>query len=114
LGSQPLTEYHRIWEEYAGDSDAVRLGATHLLSSQVPSAAGGTAPFELGRIYNLQQEIHGVYGGQKYGGIATPTAHPFVLIFSGDEDAAFGYADEELPDGGLIYFGEGSSRAICR
>jgi hypothetical protein len=67
----------------------------------------GSTPFELGRIYNRQHEIHDVYGGQKYGGIATPAAHPFVLVFSSDEGANFGYADEGLPDGGLIYYGEG-------
>jgi hypothetical protein len=73
------------------------------------STSAATAPFELGRIYNRQDEIHGVYGGQKYGGISTPTAHPLVLIFSGEEGAAYGYADEDLPGGGLLYYGEGQA-----
>jgi 5-methylcytosine-specific restriction protein A len=30
-----------------------------------------------------------------------------VLCISGDEGAAFGYADEELDDGTFLYFGEG-------
>jgi hypothetical protein len=65
------------------------------------------SPFQLGHIYNRQQELHGVYGGQRYGGISTPTQHPYVFMFSGNEGAAFGYADEELPGGGLVYYGEG-------
>ncbi|MEN2404014.1 HNH endonuclease, partial [Vibrio cholerae] len=28
--------------------------------------------FEVGSIYNRRSEIHGVYKGQQYGGIATP------------------------------------------
>jgi hypothetical protein len=72
----------------------------------VPKA---TSPFELGRIYNRQQEIHGVYGGQKYGGISTPSEYPLVFIFSGDEGEAFGYADEDLPNGGVLYYGEGQA-----
>jgi len=39
---------------------------------------------ELGRIYNRQQEIHGLYGGQRYGGISTPTAHRLVIMAMGD------------------------------
>jgi hypothetical protein len=66
-----------------------------------------SAPFELGRIYNRQREIHDIYDGQRYGGIATPAKHPYVFIFSSDVGASFGYTDEELPDGGLIYYGEG-------
>lgn len=40
LASQPLTEYRRIWDEYAGDPDAVRLRATQLFSSPMPGGAG--------------------------------------------------------------------------
>jgi hypothetical protein len=106
----PLVEYRRIWDQYAGDPDAVRLKATQLLNDPVsPAGATTTSPFELGRIYNRQLEVHGVYGGQKYGGISTPVAYPLVLIFSGDEGAAYGYADEDLPGGGLLYYGEGQS-----
>jgi hypothetical protein len=73
-----------------------------------PISHSSPAPqFELGRIYNRQGEIHGVYGGQRYGGIATPRDYPLVMIFSGDEGGEFGYDDEELPGGDLMYFGEG-------
>ncbi|MEN2404153.1 HNH endonuclease, partial [Vibrio cholerae] len=40
--------------------------------------------FEVGAIYNRRSEIHGVYKGQQYGGIATPANHPYVFIFTSD------------------------------
>jgi hypothetical protein len=68
-----------------------------------------SAPFELGREYDRQTELHDVYGGQRYGGISTPKRFPFIFLFSGAQGANYGYADEELADGDLIYYGEGAS-----
>lgn len=62
--------------------------------------------FEVGRTYR-RVEIHERYGGQRYGGISTPAGQPWVLLISGEEGAAFGYDDEQLEDGTLLYFGEG-------
>jgi 5-methylcytosine-specific restriction protein A len=62
--------------------------------------------FEVGRIYP-RGDVHAKYGGQRYGGISTPAAHPIVLCISGEEGAEFGYDDEDLEDGTLLYFGEG-------
>jgi 5-methylcytosine-specific restriction enzyme A len=62
--------------------------------------------FEIGRVYR-RQEIHDRYGGQRYGGISTPADYPVVFLISGEEGAAFGYDDEQLEDGTLLYFGEG-------
>jgi 5-methylcytosine-specific restriction protein A len=64
--------------------------------------------FEVGRVYR-RQGIHDRYGGQRYGGISTPSAHPVVFLISGEEGAAFGYDDELLGDGTLLYFGEGQT-----
>src|SRR5438093_2270925 len=62
--------------------------------------------FEVGRVYR-RQALHDEYGGQRYGGISTPTGQPFVMLISGEAGTAFGYDDEQLEDGTLLYFGEG-------
>ncbi len=62
--------------------------------------------FELGHVYR-RQALHDEYGGQRYGGISTPAAHPFVMLVSGEAGVDFGYDDERLEDGTLLYFGEG-------
>ena len=54
----------------------------------------------------LQDEI----GGQRYGGIATPRDHPYVLLFTDpNKGREFGYDRYEGPteDGGYSYTGEG-------
>ena len=78
-----------------------------------PSSGDETPPnsafsemFVHGRVYR-RSELHDRLGGQRYGGISTPQEHPIVLLISGEEGAAFGYDDEELEDGTLLYFGEG-------
>lgn len=63
--------------------------------------------FEVGKIYNRRSEIHGVYKGQQYGGIATPAQHPYVFIFTSDAGEEFGYSDGFGPDGTFRYTGEG-------
>jgi 5-methylcytosine-specific restriction enzyme A len=62
--------------------------------------------FDPGRTYR-RQSIHDEYGGQRFGGISTPAGYPIVLLISGEAGAAFGYDDERLDDGTLLYFGEG-------
>ena len=63
--------------------------------------------FEPGRVYTRQTEIHGEYGGQRFGGISTPRNHPMVFIFTGEAGEAFGYEDRFQPDGTFWYYGEG-------
>lgn len=63
--------------------------------------------FEVGKIYNRRRDIHGVYKGQQYGGIATPSKHPYVFIFTSESGEEFGYSDGFNPDGTFRYTGEG-------
>ena len=62
--------------------------------------------FEIGRVYR-RADLLDEYGGQRYGGIATPRGHPVIFIFTGSEGLAHGYADEWDDDGVFHYFGEG-------
>ena len=63
--------------------------------------------FEPGRVYNRRADIHARFDGQQQGGIITPSLHPVVIIITGEEGAAHGYADRQRPDGVFEYFGEG-------
>ena len=63
--------------------------------------------FEVGRVYNRRADIHGRFGGQQQGGIITPARHPLVMIITGEEGLAHGYADRQRSDGVFEYFGEG-------
>lgn len=63
--------------------------------------------FEVGRIYDRRRDIHGEYGGQHQGGISTPLDAPFVLLFTGQSGAQYGYQDGWTEDGAFLYTGEG-------
>lgn len=63
--------------------------------------------FEVGKIYNRRIDIHGVYKGQQYGGISTPSKHPYVFIFTSEAGEEYGYSDGFSPDGTFRYTGEG-------
>jgi 5-methylcytosine-specific restriction enzyme A len=65
--------------------------------------------FEEGKIYNRRADIHARFGGQRQGGIITPAQHPLVIIITGDEGLAHGYADRIRSDGAFEYFGEGQT-----
>jgi 5-methylcytosine-specific restriction enzyme A len=62
--------------------------------------------FEIGRDYNRSIDIHGAYGGQRQGGISTPTSTSYVFLFTGEEGEQYGYSDG-WSDGVFHYFGEG-------
>ncbi|MGY0651357.1 HNH endonuclease [Luteimonas sp. A537] len=67
-------------------------------------------PYEVGALYNRQQEIHGRLGGQMQGGISTPANSPFVILFTGEAGAQHGYRDHWEDESGeniLHYYGEG-------
>lgn len=57
--------------------------------------------FVIGKEY-IRRSLHELYGGQRQGGIVTPKDHPFILIFTGDSGADYGYKDHWI-----FYTGEG-------
>lgn len=63
--------------------------------------------FEVDRVYNRRADIHARFGGQQQGGIITPANHSLVIIITGEEGLAHGYADRHREDGVFEYFGEG-------
>jgi 5-methylcytosine-specific restriction protein A len=46
-------------------------------------------------------------GGQRQGGISTPTKRPIVLLFTGESGSDHGYQDAWLDDRPFSYTGEG-------
>ena len=60
--------------------------------------------FEIGKAYR-RSDIHDKYGGQGQGGISTPRAHPFIMLFSGESGREYGYEDEFKPNGIYWYTG---------
>ncbi|MHC2797163.1 5-methylcytosine-specific restriction protein A [Mesorhizobium jarvisii] len=70
---------------------------------------GGTMTwgYERGRTYNRRADIHARFRGQQQGGIITPSEHSLVIIVTGEEGLAHGYADRRRADGVFEYFGEG-------
>jgi 5-methylcytosine-specific restriction protein A len=54
--------------------------------------------FVIGQTY-IRRALHSQYGGQKQGGISTPTSHPFVLLFTGEQGEQYGYRDGWTDDG---------------
>jgi 5-methylcytosine-specific restriction protein A len=63
--------------------------------------------FEVGRVYDRQRDLHARYGGQRQGGISTPTGHPLIFIFTGESGAHYGYEDGWGDGGVFSYTGEG-------
>lgn len=66
-----------------------------------------TWPFIPNQLYNRRADIHGRYGGQQQGGIATPAGFPAIFIFTGHGATKIGYGDTREADGSLRYTGEG-------
>jgi hypothetical protein len=64
-------------------------------------------PFEVGALYGRRDQIHGLLGGQRQGGISTPTASAFVILFTGEAGKQHGYHDFWDDNGVLHYYGEG-------
>ncbi len=54
-----------------------------------------------------RDEILLAYGGQRYGGMATPIAHKIIFLFTGAQGEKYGYADHFHTDGLFWYTGEG-------
>lgn len=64
-------------------------------------------PFEVGALYSRRDEIHGLLGGQRQGGISTPASSPFVILFTGEAGKQHGYHDFWDDSGVFHYYGEG-------
>jgi 5-methylcytosine-specific restriction enzyme A len=62
--------------------------------------------FNKGEIYR-RVDLHKTYGGQRQGGISTPSKHNMVMIFSGPTGEQYGYADGWTKSGKYRYTGEG-------
>jgi 5-methylcytosine-specific restriction enzyme A len=54
-----------------------------------------------------RSNLHQQFGGQRQGGISTPTDHNIILLFTGDSGEQYGYSDGWTPDGLFFYVGEG-------
>jgi hypothetical protein len=65
------------------------------------------AAFVRGRIYR-RRELHAQYGGQRQGGISTPSGQPFILLFTGETGLQYGYRDGWSEEGIFLYTGEGT------
>ena len=59
-----------------------------------------------GGVYK-RTDLHEKFGGQRQGGISTPTSAPIVLLFSNDSGELYGYKDGFQQDGTFLYTGEG-------
>jgi len=60
--------------------------------------------FKTGKEYR-RRDLHDMYGGQRYGGISTPSKHPFIMIFTGDRGEEYGYKDGWTENGIFLYTG---------
>ena len=92
----------------------MRLNLLWLQSGRVTSYSANAIsmtliqkPFEFGKIYSRQADIHAQYKGQQQGGISTPAEVPFVFLFTGDTGEQYGYKDHWTDDGVFLYTGEG-------
>ena len=65
------------------------------------------ASYEVGRVYNRRKHIHATFGGQRQGGISTPSGAPYVILFTGESGEQYGYRDGWNEDGVYLYTGEG-------
>jgi 5-methylcytosine-specific restriction protein A len=65
-----------------------------------------TVEFIPGHEY-VRASLHDELGGQRFGGISTPSAFPLVLIFTGEQGALYGYHDGFQDSGTFLYTGEG-------
>lgn len=62
--------------------------------------------FILGDIYK-RSDLHRLYGGQKQGGISTPSGGKFLMLFTGETGLQYGYQDGWSEEGVFFYTGEG-------
>lgn len=63
--------------------------------------------FEVGKVYHRRNDIHGRFGGQRQGGISTPSGVSYIFLFTGESGEQYGYKDGWNEDGVYLYTGEG-------
>jgi 5-methylcytosine-specific restriction enzyme A len=61
---------------------------------------------EHGKVYR-RRDLHEHFGGQRQGGISTPSRSEVVLLFTGPTGTTYGYRDAWSEDGHFHYTGEG-------
>lgn len=59
-----------------------------------------------GQIYK-RTALHDSFGGQRQGGISTPSKHPILMLFCNDSGSLYGYSDGPQENGIFWYTGEG-------
>lgn len=64
-------------------------------------------PFTIGESYHRVNDIHTIFGGNRYSGISPSADNPLVFLFYGESGEWHGYEDEFTEDGRLLYTGEG-------
>lgn len=62
--------------------------------------------FTIGEKYK-RSAIHDLFGGQRQGGISTPSKHKMILLFTSERGKEHGYSDGWQSDGRFFYTGEG-------
>jgi 5-methylcytosine-specific restriction protein A len=61
----------------------------------------------VGEVYNRRRDIHERFGGQRQGGISTPSGVPYIFLFTGESGGQYGYQDGWNEDRVYLYTGEG-------
>jgi 5-methylcytosine-specific restriction protein A len=64
--------------------------------------------FEQGETYE-RQKLHDKYSGNRQRGISPSAQFPLVFLFTGSSGEKYGYKDEFLQDGTVVYTGEGQT-----
>lgn len=67
------------------------------------------ADFKVGGVYHRRNDIHARFGGQRQGGISTPSGVPYIFLFTGESGGQYGYRDGWNEDGVYLYTGEGQA-----
>ena len=62
--------------------------------------------FAKNQIYK-RTDIHDKVGGQRQGGISTPSNSPFILLFTSEAGGNYGYQDGWNEESQFLYTGEG-------
>ncbi len=76
------------------------------LLARQPSRLAPRPDFVVGSEYDRGRDVHDRFGGQRQGGISTPSSFPVIFLFSSDSGGQFGYSDGWM-DGVYDYTGEG-------
>ena len=56
-----------------------------------------------------RSEVLEIYGGQRQGGISTPSGRPYIFLFTGESGKQYGYEDGWQSDEVYIFTGEGQT-----